>query len=184
MSRAYCNSPSSAAILSWCGVLAARYSVQSRPVLRVQLVAVLMFRPVMLARTGAGSSVASVLDGGVAAGAGEEPLVELILGKGTRAGAVVAGPVQQGQSRGDAGADVPGGGGAGQAAAALAAGTVDEEPVRVGLDQAGMTGRPGGEELVEPGRDPLKVLVAGGQDPGADQDVADVVHGLGGGQRV
>jgi hypothetical protein len=75
-----------------------------------------------------------------------------VWGSGGQVGAVVADPVQQGYGRGDAGADVPGGGGAGQGAVVLAAGTVDEEPARIGLDQASMPGRPGGEELVQPGR--------------------------------
>ncbi len=56
--------------------------------------------------------------------------------------------------------------------------------MRVGVDQARVAGRPGGEELVEPGRDLLEVLVAGGQDAGVGQDVADVVHGLGRGQGI
>ena len=45
-------------------------------------------------------------------------------------------------------------------------------------------GGPRGEELLEPGRDPLQVLVAAGQDAGADQDVADVVHDLGRGHGI
>jgi fructose transport system ATP-binding protein len=40
------------AISSWCRVLAAKYSVQSRLVLRVHMVVVLMFRPVMPTKTG------------------------------------------------------------------------------------------------------------------------------------
>ena len=115
----------------------------------------------------------------MAARSGKKPLVELVLGEVAEVGAAVAEPVQQGHGCGNAGADGPGGGGAGQATAVLAAGAVDEEPVRVRLDQAGMAGWPGSQELVEPGRDPLEMLVAGGQDAGADQDVADVVHGLG-----
>ena len=69
-------------------------------------------------------------------------------------------------------------------ATVLAAGAVEEKPVGVGPDQAGVAGWSGGQELVEPGGYPLEVLIPGGQDTGADQDVADVVHGLGRGQRV
>ena len=118
------------------------------------------------------------------AGPAQEPLVKLILGQGAQAGAVLAEPVQQGNGGGDAGPDGVRGGGAGQPAVVLAAGALEKEPARVGLDHARVAGRPGGEELVEPGCDPLEVLVAGGQDAGADQDVADVVHGLGRGQGI
>jgi hypothetical protein len=42
-------------------------------------------------------------------------------------------------------------------------------------DQGGVPGRPAGQELVQPGGDPVEFFVALGQDPGVDQGLSDVV---------
>jgi hypothetical protein len=47
---------------------------------------------------------------------------------------------------------------------------VDERP-----DEPGVPGRASGQHLVQPGRDPVEGVVALGQDPGVDEDLADVI---------
>lgn len=63
--------------------------------------------------------------------------------------------------------------------AATPAGAAEHEPVREGPDQPGVVGRLVVQQVLQPGCQSLQVLVACGQDAGADQHVPDIAQRLG-----
>lgn len=59
------------------------------------------------------------------------------------------------------------------------AGAAEHEPVREGPDQPGMVSWLAVQQVLQPGRQALQVLVARGQDTGVDQHLPDIVQRLG-----
>jgi hypothetical protein len=111
----------------------------------------------------------------VAAVAVGEPLVEVGLGELVEGESSLVEPGQQFEGDADLGAQVGAAEGRSPAAGGAAAGASEQEPVDERADEAGVLGRPVGEQLVEPGGDAVEFLVALGQDAGVDEGLADVV---------
>jgi hypothetical protein len=111
-------------------------------------------------------------------GGAVEPGIDVGLGGGAQGGAAVIEPGQECQGGQDAAAGPPGGGHGGGAAGA-APGAAQHVPGRVGAHESGVVRGAAGEDLAEPGLDPLKVLVPRGKDAGLDEHVAHVMEGRG-----
>ncbi len=113
-------------------------------------------------------------------GGAVEPVVDVGLGGGAQGGAAVIEPGQERQGDQDAAAGPPRGGhGEGAAAAGPAPGAAQHVPGRVGAHESGVLRGAAGEDLAEPGLDPLEVLVPRGKNAGLDEHVAHVVQGRG-----
>jgi hypothetical protein len=108
-----------------------------------------------------------------------EPLVQVRLGEVAQCLAAAIQPGQQVEGGREAGAgevgrssgEGPAGGGPASAA--------QHEPVRERPDQSGMVSRFIAQQMLQPGRQALQVLVAYGQDARVDQHFSDVMQGLG-----
>lgn len=122
-----------------------------------------------------GGPAQEVADGVVARVAGREPLVEAVLGEVTEREFVLIEPGQQFEGDADPGSDVGASHGWASPAGGPAAGPFEQEPVDKRADEGGVLGGLVGQELVQPGGDPIEVLVTFGQYAGMDQGLADVV---------
>lgn len=109
-----------------------------------------------------------------------EPVVDVGLGDGAEGNAAVIEPGQERQGDQDAAAGPPRGGhGEGAAAAGPVPGAAQHVPGRVGAYESGVLRGAAGEDLAEPGLDPLEVLVPRGKNVGLHEHVAHAVQGSG-----
>jgi hypothetical protein len=89
-------------------------------------------------------------------------------------------PVEQFQGYADAGAYSPGGARGGCSPGGVASCAAKEVPGGEGADEVGLVGGSGGEQLVEPGFDPVEIVVPVGQNAGVHEQVAGVAFAVAG----
>jgi hypothetical protein len=114
----------------------------------------------------------------------DEPAVDVILAELGQGGSLLAGPGQELQGDQDPDAQLAACRCGERSPRGPVAGAAQQGPVQERADEERVLGRLTGQVVLEPGGDAFEILVALGQDPGLDQDLAEVVQAVAGRQLV